>query len=125
MRCQGNSDIGRALREARESQGLSQRRLALRAGTSQDAISRIERGVEAPTLERFEQLLLAVGQRLGLDIEPLQSSVPMGELAVSAQLTPSERLREAVGWNQLASQLAIAGERARREGHPATRRSEG
>lgn len=125
MRCQANSDIGRVLREAREAQGLSQRRLALRAGTSQDAISRIERGVEAPTLERFEQLLLAMGQRLRLDIEPLQSPVPAGELAVSAQITPSERLREAVGWNQLASQLAIAGERARREGHPATRRSEG
>jgi hypothetical protein len=46
------------------------------------------------------------------------------ELAVSAQLTPAERLREAISWNRLASQLAIAGKRARREGHPATRRSE-
>jgi transcriptional regulator with XRE-family HTH domain len=104
---------------------LSQRRLALRAGTSQDAISRIERGDEAPTLERFEQLMLAMGQRLVLDVEPLESPVPSSELAVSAQLSPDERLREAIGWNQLASQLAIAGEKARREGHPATRRTEG
>jgi transcriptional regulator with XRE-family HTH domain len=125
MRCQSRLEVGSALREAREQQGLSQRRLALRAGTSQDAISRIERGVEAPTLERFERLLLAMGQRLALDIESLESRVSTDELAASAQLTPAERLREAIGWNELASQLAIAGERARREGHPATRRIEG
>ncbi len=125
MRCQNQVDLAGALRATRERQGLSQRRLALRAGTSQDAISRIERGDEAPTLERFEQLMLAMGQRLVLDVEPLESPVPSSELAVSAQLSPDERLREAIGWNQLASQLAIAGEKARREGHPATRRTEG
>lgn len=124
MRCHTSSEVGGILREAREQQGLSQRRLALRAGTSQDAISRIERGNEAPTLERFEQLMLAMGQRLVLDVEPLESPVPANELAASAQSTPAERLREAVGWNQLASQLAIAGEKARREGHPATQRTE-
>jgi transcriptional regulator with XRE-family HTH domain len=101
---------------------MSQRRLAVRAGTSQDAVSRIERGVEAPTLERFEQLLLAMGQRLVLDVEPLKSPVSSAELALSAQLSPAERLREAVSWNKFASEVAIAGERARREEHPATRR---
>jgi transcriptional regulator with XRE-family HTH domain len=125
MRCQSAQDLGHALRIAREQAGLSQRRLAVRVGTSQDAISRIERGVEAPTLERFEQLLLAMGQCLVLDVEPLKSPVPAEELAVSAQLTPAERLREAIGWNLMASQLAIAGEKARRERHPATRRAEG
>jgi transcriptional regulator with XRE-family HTH domain len=120
MRCQ---DLGALLRNVRQAQRLSQRSLAIRAGTSQDAISRIERGAEAPTLERFEQLLLAMGQRLVLDIEPLESPVPSAELRVSAQMSPVERLREAIGWNRLASELAIAGERARREGHPAARRS--
>jgi transcriptional regulator with XRE-family HTH domain len=118
-------DTGNVLREARERQGLSQRRLAVRAGTSQDAISRIERGVEAPTLERFAQLMLALGLRAVLDIEPLDSPVPLSELAVATEMAASERLREASSWNRVASQLAVAGERARREGHPATRRSEG
>lgn len=104
-------------------QGLSQRRLALRAGTSQDAISRIERGVEAPTLERFAQLMLVLGQRPVLGIEPLATSVPMPELAVGGAMTPRERLREAKSWNLVASRLAAAGERARHDGHPATRRS--
>lgn len=120
MRCQ---NAGKLLREVRRSQGLSQRSLAIRAGTSQDAISRIERGVEAPTLERLEGLMLSMGQRLVVDVEPLESPISPVQLSVSAQMSPAERLQEAIGWNKFASEVAIAGARARREGHPATRRS--
>jgi transcriptional regulator with XRE-family HTH domain len=123
MRCQLSSEVGRVLREAREQQGLSQRRLALRAGTSQDAISRIERGVEAPTLERLAQLMLVLGRQAVLDVEPLQSPVPESELAVGREMTARERLREARSWNLVASRLASAGKQAREDGHPATRRS--
>lgn len=112
--------MARALRDARAQQGLSQRRLALRAGTSQDAISRIERGVETPTLERFAQLLLALGRHSVLSVEPLDGRVPRSKLAVADEMSPEERLREAASWNHVASRLAIAGEKARREGHPAT-----
>lgn len=118
MRCQ---DSGKLLRRVRRRQGLSQRRLALRAGTSQDAISRIERGVEQPTLERFGQLMLAMGQHPVLGVEPLASPIPFDDLAVSAVMTPSERVREAVSWNRTASELATAGRRARQARHPATR----
>jgi transcriptional regulator with XRE-family HTH domain len=124
MRCQNDLKIGSLLREAREQQGLSQRRLALRAGTSQDAISRIERGVEAPTLERFAQLLVALGRRPVLSGEALDGPVERSELAASGGMSASERLREASSWNRVASQLAIVGERARSEGHPATRSSQ-
>ncbi len=119
MQCQ--EDLGQLLKAAREAQGLSQRRLALRAGTSQDAISRIERGVEAPTLERFGQLMLAMGRRVSVDIEPMEGRVPATELAVSGAMSPEQRLREASSWNRLASQADAAGRKARREGHPATR----
>lgn len=114
------TEIGGLLREVREQQGLSQRRLALRAGTSQDAISRIERGAEAPTLERLAQLLLALGLRPVLSVEPLDGRVPGSELAASEVMSPGERLREASSWNRMASRLAVAGERARSEDHPAT-----
>jgi transcriptional regulator with XRE-family HTH domain len=124
MRCQPDFEIGSALRQAREAQGLSQRRLALRAGTSQDAISRIERGVEAPTLERFAQLLLALGRRPTLSIEPLDSQVPPVELECADAMSAGERLREASSWNRMASQLTLAGERARSADHPATSRHE-
>lgn len=124
MRCQSETDPGCALRQARESLGLSQRRLAVRAGTSQDAISRIERGVESPTLERFAQLMLVMGQRPVLAMEPLEGGVSGAKLVAAAAMTPADRLREAANWNRMASQLASAGEMARRQGHPATRSSQ-
>lgn len=111
------------LRDARRLHGLSQRRLALRAGTSQDAISRIERGAEAPTFERFAQLMLAMGQRVAVSLEPLESRAPASELAGAGPQTPRERLREAASWNRMASQLDAAGRQARQAGHPATRSS--
>jgi transcriptional regulator with XRE-family HTH domain len=112
MRCSA-ADL---LREARTRQGISQRRLALRAGTSQDAISRIERGVESPTLERLGHLLTVLGEQLELTSVPLVA--PHDHAAGGS---PSERLREAASWNLVATQLEIAGAKARRAGHPATR----
>jgi transcriptional regulator with XRE-family HTH domain len=114
MRC--STSASALLREARARQGISQRRLALRAGTSQDAISRIERGVESPTLERLTHLLMVLGERLELDAVPLAEAGGNG-----ARLSVRERLREAASWNLVATKLEIAGSQARRAGHPATR----
>lgn len=120
MRCRHWSP-GATLRAARARHGLSQRRLALRAGTSQDAISRIERGLESPTFERFRDLLLALGE------EPRLQAVPFArpreaDVAAARELTPRERLLESASWNLAATKLEIAGAAARRAGHPATRR---
>ncbi len=114
--------MGTVLRETRRRHGLSQRRLAVRAGTSQDAISRIERGAESPTIERLTQIMLSMGERLAIGVESLESPVPAPDLAAAAAMTPQERLREAASWNRVASQLALAGEEARQAGHPATQR---
>lgn len=116
MRC--NTSAATLLREARARHGISQRRLALRAGTSQDAISRIERGVESPTLERLTHLLIVLGERLELGAVPLADA----EAGGATPLTARERLREAASWNLVATTLEIAGAQARRAGHPATRR---
>lgn len=74
-------------------------------------------------MERFAQLMLALGRRPVVEIEPMDSSVPGPELAVGGEMTAHERLREAASWNLVASRLAVAGETARADGHPATRRS--
>jgi transcriptional regulator with XRE-family HTH domain len=103
------------LREARLRQGVSQRRLAIRAGTSQDAISRIERGVESPTVERFIRLMGVLGATVEIRSElpdPASDWIPA---------TPEERLREAASWNLVATRLEQAGAAARAAGHPATR----
>jgi transcriptional regulator with XRE-family HTH domain len=114
MRCSPIAAL--LLREARQRHGVSQRRLALRARTSQDAISRIERGAESPTLDRLAHLLMALGERLELD-----SVAAAQEDAGVPPRSARERLREAASWNLVATQLEIAGEQARRAGHPATR----
>src|SRR5271163_4154646 len=98
MRCSISASA--LLREARARHGVSQRQLALRARTSQDAISRIERGAESPTLERLTHLLLVLGERLELDSVPLVEAA--GDLA---RPTVRERLREAASWNLVASKL--------------------
>lgn len=109
MGCQ----TGPLLRQARLRHGISQRRLALRAGTSQDAISRIERGVEQPTVERLESLLSALGERLRIAAGPPRAVDP-DEVATSRGLTHVERLRESASWNLVAMQLEAAADRARR-----------
>jgi transcriptional regulator with XRE-family HTH domain len=113
MRCSKSASI--LLREARARHGISQRRLALRAGTSQDAISRIERGVESPTLERLTHLLMVVGERLEIEAVPAD-----GAERDVARRTARERLHEAASWNLVATKLEIAGAQARKAGDPAT-----
>jgi uncharacterized protein len=62
--------VARLLRAAREGAELSQAALAGRAGTSQSAVARYERGTATPSLITIERLLAACGLRLVLDAEP-------------------------------------------------------
>lgn len=52
------------IREARREAGISQERLARRAGTSQATISAYERGSKEPSVSTLSRLLAAMGQRL-------------------------------------------------------------
>jgi uncharacterized protein len=51
---------------ARARSGLSQRELAVAAGTSQPAVNRYERGLSLPTLPTLERLLAACGSSLAI-----------------------------------------------------------
>jgi predicted nucleotidyltransferase/DNA-binding transcriptional regulator YiaG len=57
-------DVATMIRFARGRAGLSQAVLAKRAGTSQPALARYERGAALPTLPTLERLLRACGQQL-------------------------------------------------------------
>lgn len=61
-----NADPGLLLRTARTAARLSQREVALRAATTQSAISRIEKGHVSPTVETLDRLLAAAGAHLVL-----------------------------------------------------------
>lgn len=107
------SILGEHLREARLRHGVTQRSLARRAATTQAAISRIESGSESPSFERFTQLLLALGDRPALTVEPLELDVDRGDLAYGRRLTPEQRLAESASWNLVATTLEIEGAKAR------------
>lgn len=106
-------DPGELVRTIRERQGISQAQLALRAGTTQPVISRLERGGRPPTLETIERVLLALGHRVVLEAEPLPLDVDELELRRQLAHSPDERLARALGWNRFAAEVSEAGARAR------------
>jgi transcriptional regulator with XRE-family HTH domain len=58
------NSAGSLIRDAREAAGLSQRELALKAGTSQPTISAYEQGRKVPTAETLIRLVEATGHEL-------------------------------------------------------------
>lgn len=101
------------LRQAREQAGITQSDLALRAGMSQAAISRLERGERALTVEGLERLLLLMGMRLELQAAPLPRRYDTKHLAAEARLTPGQRLERAFAWTSFNDELLRAGREAR------------
>jgi transcriptional regulator with XRE-family HTH domain len=99
-------DAGALLRERRRAHGLSQSELAIRAGTRQATISRIENGHEVPTVHRLDQLLTALGERLELQAVPLDAERPAGELHADRAKTMTARLEDGFALSSFASQLA-------------------
>lgn len=66
-------DIGQLIRDSRRTAGLSQRELAGRAGTSQPALARYERGRSIPSLATLRRILEATGHELHVSAHPLAS----------------------------------------------------
>jgi transcriptional regulator with XRE-family HTH domain len=77
----------------RSAAGLSQRALARRAGTSQPAIARYERGVATPAWETLERLAAACGRRVAITVETLPDPHDLELAETLLDLTPEERLR--------------------------------
>jgi transcriptional regulator with XRE-family HTH domain len=86
---------GALLRDARRRHGLSQRQLAIRARTSQAAISRIERDVVSPTVTTLSELLRLLGEELVLDAREVDCGHDRTLIAQSLARTPAERLDHA------------------------------
>jgi transcriptional regulator with XRE-family HTH domain len=104
---------GALIREHRERLGLSQRTLALRAGTTQAAVSRIERGLTVPNWETVRALMLAMGYEPELQARRLHGRWDPAHLAASLGRPPGERLQLAISANRLAGRLRQSGARAR------------
>src|SRR3954452_20275602 len=85
---------GRLLRETRLRHGLSQQRLARRAGTAQSAISRIEQERISPTVQTLAELLHLMGDELVLKAERLDTGVDLSLNRANLELTPEQRVRK-------------------------------
>lgn len=104
---------GRLLREARNRHGLSQARLARRAGTTQSAISRIEQERISPTVQTLAELLHLMGEDLVLDLKPRDAGIDRTQIDERLKLNEQERLDYGVAF---ADQMIAISPRPKREG---------
>ncbi len=105
---------GQVIRQRRIANGLTQAVLARRAGSTQAAISRLERNELSPTFETVSQLLAVMGEEAALVVRRGESDLDRRRLAALRSRAPAERLALAIGWNRLAGEFARAGNEARR-----------
>src|SRR5438270_12676398 len=104
-------DPGRVIREQRLARGLTQSQLALRAGSTQAAISRLERGELSPTFETFVRLLAVMGEEADITVRRTSSECDRARLASLRARSPADRLALAISWNRLAGRFAREGAR--------------
>lgn len=84
---------GELLRDARRKHGVSQASLAIRASTTQSAISRIERDHVSPSVETLRDLLHMLGEDLVLGAEARDAGIDRTLNQRSLTFTPEQRVR--------------------------------
>ncbi len=102
------------IRSTRSRHGLTQSQLARRAGTTQTAISRLERGDRSPSVETLRRILLVMGEDLDLRTRRLKGEHDAAHLQAEKALTPSQRLARAFAWMRFNAAVSAAGRSARR-----------
>ena len=113
-----------ALLEARTLAGLSQRDLAIRAGTAQSVVGRIEAGAVSPSVETLTRLLAAADCELELRLQPGPRRDPMVEaykpgvdqslLIENLRKTPRERIENLMAIQRFTDEVRRAGQLSRR-----------
>jgi transcriptional regulator with XRE-family HTH domain len=102
---------GQVLHEARRRHGVSQAQLATRAGTTQSAISRIERDHVSPSVETLASLLYLLGEDLELEVTGRDSGVDRTMIRERLKLAPGGR----VDYGTAFADALIQGRRTPRE----------
>jgi transcriptional regulator with XRE-family HTH domain len=115
------------VREARERARMTQHELAARAGTSQPAIAKLERGATNPTLETLARCAAAAGFDLRLELVPraapdavvlrYKRDVDRTLLRENLRHTVNERLRTLSEWQDAGRELRRATNAARAARH--------
>lgn len=90
-------DAGAIIRAARVRHGVSQRGLAIRAGTSQGYVSQVERGEVSPSVEAVTRLLACLGEAGRIETAPLPPTDAADASADAEGLRPGPLLAVLVG----------------------------
>ena len=98
-------NAGQLLRASRLRHGLTQQQLAIRARTSQAAISRIERGLVSPTVEMLQKLLAMVNEELVLDARSIDWGHDRTLNRSSLALSVGQRIANAESFDDFARAL--------------------
>ena len=114
------------VREARSHAGLSQRELAIRAGTAQSIVGRVEAGIGSPRVDTVERLLEAAGFRASVVLEPIvpedsvveayKADIDRTLLRENLAKSPEDRVRALQALLRLAAEARRAGRAGRTPG---------
>jgi transcriptional regulator with XRE-family HTH domain len=104
---------GELLREARSRHGLSQKQLAVRAGTTQSAIARIERDRTSPSIKTLTALFQAMEEDFVFGSRPRDWGVDLSLNHKNLEFTPTQRLERGLGVSDVFREVQgeIAGRR--------------
>ena len=94
---------GSLLHDARRRHGLTQRQLAIRARTSQAAISRIERDLVSPSITTLAELLRLLDEELVLGTREIDWGHDRALIRQNLALTPAERVDRGLAWSRKVS----------------------
>ena len=103
---------GELVKEARQRHRVSQKQLAMRAGTTQSAISRIERDRISPSVATLRELLYLMGEDLTLGAERRDFGIDPTLTAERLKASPSERVEYGLA---MAEQLIAISPNVRKE----------
>ena len=81
---------------------MTQKQLAARAGTSQAAISRIERDVVSPSVATLAHLLYLLGEELELGANPVDWGHDVSLIRTNLERTPAQRVADDVAFVRFA-----------------------
>ena len=96
-----DGDIGALVRDARRRAGLSQSELAAKAGTTQSAVSRWERGHDVPRADTLVELLRACGFEADVVLRPRDTGVDRAQIRGMLRMSPEGRVQSSANVSRM------------------------
>jgi transcriptional regulator with XRE-family HTH domain len=96
---------GELLRQARIRHELSQKELAIRAGTTQSAIARIERGRTSPSIRTLTTLFQAMEEDFVFGARPRDWGIDLTLNQANLGHAPTQRVERGLGFSDVVREV--------------------